>query len=401
MNLINRALLDESVKAVVLVIDSGGGYADYCEEYTLTYWSLRLKSLLKPSLLQLSGGYYIAVAADHTYALPTSPVGSIGIIGRGPPIFIPSEYILETGAYKATGFSTLLFPFDMNRALDNFVSAVSKSRGDRLKLSLTQLKRGMIYFGSEALEVGLIDEIGSLQKAIKRAAEKAGLVKYEVIELGTSKTGLELLGSQNLTIEALDKLHPPPALHYLYLPSQSITQNLRSPTQPIGLANGGGKVLVDLSHGNRVSWWDLDVLIAELAKRNIVTSFISRRYDLIFKLAEASCLIIASPTQIYTEEECEAIVKFVRGGGTLIMFFDPAWEYIGVEGLLEGVVGPINSLSIRFGLFFAKGYLYNEEENFGLYRNIYIKNFVNDPLTINLTSLILFTSTHIRSVGES
>jgi len=393
------------------VVDSGGGYADYCEEIYLDLLELKAKKPLEASIITaLSGGYYIAVAADHIYALPTSFVGSIGVIGTGPPILIPSESVLETGAYKVTGFSTLLFPFNMSHALDNFVSAVEKNRGDSLKLSSTQLKKAMIYLGSEALEAGLVDEIGSMQKAILRAAENANLVQYEVVELeafGTSSnqssqgsSDYTPPDSRNLTLEALDELHPPPALHFIYLPPQVITQSLQSQKQPTELAIERGDVLVDLSHGNQISWWDLDILIAELANRNATVSFVPQRDDLDSKLTEASCLIVASPTEVYKDRECDSIAKFVDEGGQLVMFFDPAWEYIGTQGLSEGIIGPINSLSIRFGLSFAKGYLYNGEENFGSYRNIYIRNFVSSPLTRNLKSLVLFMGTHIRTAGR-
>ncbi len=409
-NLINQALLNESVRAVVLTVDSGGGFADYVEEIYHDLLELEAKKPLVASVVTaLSGGYYITVAADFIYALPTSFVGNIGVIGSGPPILIPSESVLETGAYKVTGFSPLMFPFNLSRALDNFVSAVQKNRGDRLKLSSTQLKRAMVYLGSEALEVGLVDDLGSMQKAITKAAQSAGLVEYQVVELVALGTGTYqfsqnfsnyTLESRNLTLQALDYLHPPPALHYIYLPPKIITQSSQSPEYPAELVAGEGNVLVDVSHGNQISWWDLDILIAELAKRNATVSLVSQRYDLSSKLANASCLIVASPTEVYTSDECESIRKFVDEGGLLVIFFDPGWEYIGTQGLLQGIIAPINSLSVNFGLSFAKGYLYNEEEHFGLYRNIYVRKFTSSQLTYGLRSLVFFTSTHIRSTGK-
>jgi len=409
-DLINQALLNESVRAVVLMVDSGGGFADYVEEIYLDLLELKAKKPLVASVITaLSGGYYIAVAADFIYALPTSYVGNIGVIGMGPPILIPSESMLETGAYKVTGFSTLLFPFNMSHALDNFVSAVQKNRGDRLKLSPTQLKRAMIYLGSEALEAGLVDDLGAMQKAIAKAAQNAGLVQYQVAELVALGTGTYQSSQdssnytqepRNLTLQALDYLHPPPALHYIYLPPQVITQSSYSTEYPAEPVAGKGNVLVDVSHGNQISWWDLDILIAELAKRNATVSLVSQRYDLSTKLTNASCLIVASPTEVYTDDECESIRKFVDKGGLLVVFFDPAWEYIGQQGLLQGIIAPINSLSVNFGLSYAKGYLYNEEEHFGLYRNIYIRKFTSSQLTQSLRSLVFFTGTYIRSTGK-
>jgi len=411
-DIINQAMLNDSVKAVVLVIDSGGGYADYVEEIYLDLLELktRNKPVVASVITALSGGYYIAVAADRIFALPTSFVGSIGVIGIGPPILIPSESVLETGPYKVTGFSRLLFSFNLSHALDNFVSAVQANRGDRLKLSSTQLKRAMIYLGSEGLEAGLVDEVGSLQRAISWAVNETKLTQYEVVELRPLTLGLNSSWqgssdyasgeSTNLTLQVLDELHPPPAIHYIYLPPQVIAQSSYPPKPLATPSTGSGNVLVDLSHGNQASWWDLDILIAELAARNITVSVASQRYDLETRLSDATCLIVASPTEVYTDDESDRIAEFIRKGGMLVMFFDPAWEYIGPEGLVQGIIAPINSLAIRFGLSFAKGYLYNEEEHFGSYRNIYVRDFKSSQLTLNLDSLVLFTGTHIRPTGE-
>ena len=410
LDMINQAMLNDSIKAVVLTVDSGGGYADYVEQIYLDLLELKEKKPLVTSVTRaLSGGYYLSVAADYIYVHPTSFIGSVGVIGKAPSILIPSETVLETGAYKVTGFSRLLFFHNLSHALDNFVYAVNKSRGNRLKISLTQLKKGMIYLGSEAINAGLADNIGSLQKAISHVAKEAGLREYEVVELKpresaayrfSSYSNYTTVGLRNVTLEILDKLHPPPAIHYIYLPPQVINQNYEFKEPSENSPSGRAKVLIDVSHGNRISWWDLEILISELAKRNVTVSFTSSWGDLESKLYNASCLIIASPTKVYTDEECFRIGEFVNRGGFLLIFFDPAWEYIGWQGLQQYIIAPINSLSTRFGFSFAKGYLYNDEKFFGIYRNIYVKEFSTSPLTQNLTSLVFFTATHINSMNK-
>jgi protease-4 len=410
-DMISQAISNDSVKAVVLVVDCWGGHAHYIEQIYLDLLELKEEKPLVASVVSaLSGGYYIAVAADYIYVHNSSLVGSIGAIGFMPPIVIPSEEAIETGAYKWTGRSLLLRFFNLSRDVDNFISAVEEGRGDRLKLSSTQLKRAMIYLGSEAIDEGLADETGSLQKAIKKVAQEANLVRYEVVELRPpevstyaslwSASSNVSLNWRNLTVETLSSLHPSPSIHYIYLPPQAITESSHTLESPAAFGTGRGQVLIDLSHGNWISWWDLDILIAELAKRDVTVSFVSQWYDLESRLTDASCLIVASPTEVYTDWECDVIENFVDEGGLLLMFFDPAWEYIGYEGLYQGVIAPINSLSTRFGLSFAKGYLYNEEEHFGIYRNIYVRNFASSPLTQNLKSLVFFTATHIYSMGK-
>ena len=416
-SIINNAMLNESVKAVVLVIDSPGGYANYIEQIYLDLLELKKKKPLVASVVSaLSGGYYIAVAADPIYVHPSSFLGNIGVIGTGPAILIPRESVLETGAYKATGFSTLLFYQNLSHALDNFVSAVEEGRvnaSNPLRLSSTELKRAMVYLGSEAVNVGLADYKGSLQTAIERAAQEARLTEYDIAELrprvlstytsslvSSNYTSAE---SGNVTLETLNKLHPPPAVHYIYLPPQGIAQRGSSPelfSEAAGVFTGSGNVVVDISHGNQISWWVLDILIAELAKRNVAVSFFSDWEDADSGFDEASVLIVASPTEVYSGEESSRVEEFVEKGGLVLLLFDPAWEHIGSQGLSQGIIAPINSLSVRFGLSFAKGYLYDEEEHFGIYRNIYVRNFIDIPLTQNVSSLVLFTATHVHSMNK-
>jgi len=409
--IINQALLNESVKAVVLSVDSPGGSAQYIEQVYLDLLQLKEKKPVVASVVSaLSGGYYISVAADYIYVHPTSTVGNVGVIGVGPPTLIPSETVLETGAYKVTGFSKLLFPFNLTHALDGFVSAVEAGRGGRLKLSPTELRRGKVYMGGEAVSAGLADEIGSLQKAVGKAAMEAGLERYGVVDLNRmiETRGLSV-GSYNqtavewrdLTVETLNRFHPPPAVYYLYLPPGRFTQGIPRTGTWAGMAaanitaamRGAGGVLVDNTHGNRVSVVELDTLIGELAKRNVTVSFVSKWDELRPALANASCLIVASPTQAYCTEEARSIEDFVDDGKMLLLFFDPASEYLEMSALSA----PINSLSTRFGLSFAMGYLYNEDDHYGFYRNIYVRSFADSNITRGLSSIVFFTATHIYS----
>ncbi|MEM2849587.1 MAG: S49 family peptidase, partial [Candidatus Bathyarchaeia archaeon] len=305
--IISHALRNSSIKAVVLRVDSPGGYADLIEEIYLDVLELKkVKPVVASVTMALSGGYYIAVATDYIYAAPTSFVGNVGVIGVMPPTLIPSETVIETGVYKATGFSKLLFPFNLSHALDNFASAVETGRGNRLKISPVELRRGTIYLGSEAVKLGLIDEIGALQKAISKAAEEAGLVEYDVIDLNEafkevgyswgSLSSNSTLDWRNLTVETLNSFQPPPSIWYLYLPSESgftVLSNVESPSEGTSVFNehGRGLVLIDRSHGNRVSTWDLDILIAELAGRNITVQFSSSWSNAVSMLGNASCLI--------------------------------------------------------------------------------------------------------------
>jgi protease-4 len=116
--------------------------------------------------------------------------------------------------------------------LDNFVSAVKMGRGDRLKIPDTELRRAKVYLGAEAVSLGLVDEIGSPEKAVEKAASMANLTEYEVIVLSKGATAAlqivkERLNStgpawSTLDLEMLSKINPPPAIYYLYLPPEKL-----------------------------------------------------------------------------------------------------------------------------------------------------------------------------------
>ncbi|MBS7642519.1 S49 family peptidase [Candidatus Bathyarchaeota archaeon] len=406
LRLIESAAVNSSIKALVVYVNSPGGYADLVEAIHLELSSLgRVKPVVCVAQLALSGGYYIAVAAEHIYVYPTSYVGSIGVIGIGPSILVPSERVMETGPYKIVGFSRLLFPYNITEALDNFLDAVESGRRGRLRLSRDELSRGLIYIGSEAVKLGLADELGSIRDALNLASKKAGIEEYEVVDLNTGKPYTEYTSSRELyeylwkdiSLEALSKTHPPPALYYIYLPPQLYLE-LASQYHTIvyNTTYSNGRVLVDLSHGNTVSWIDLDVLSGKLVENGASIAFTRSWMDIEDKLLNSSALIIATPTVAYTDREAKLVEEYVEKGGILLLFFDPSVEYVSIPNLAY----PINTIASRFNIYFAGGYLYNNLENFGFYRNIYAyiaKEAIDNPIVLNVTRIALFTATHIYS----
>jgi len=403
--IINMALTNESIKAVVIKINCPGGYANLIEQIYFDLLQLKNKKpICAVAISALSGGYYIAVASDYIYVQPTSTMGNVGVIGQGPPILIPSEQALETGPEKLTGYSRLGFAFNLRHALNSFVSAVLSGRKDRLKLTLIELKKGSIYLGSEAIATGLADEAGSVQSAINRAARQANITEYETQDLNkiyqaSLASSLSLQSKiewRNLTLETLDEMIPPPALYYLYLPPKILHQGIQS-IQPSEeevsnvTKSGNGLILIDETHGNLASARVFNRLMGELTRRNATSGLVYTWKELSEDLANASCLIVASPTTDYSKDEVDRIEKFVDAGGMLFLFYDPAADYVEVPALSE----PINTLAARFGILFAEGYLYNQEENYGNYRNIYVKDLANHNLTEGLSAIVLFTATHI------
>ncbi len=398
---IQEAINDKNVKAVVLEIDSPGGAAYLVEQVYLEILELKsVKPIVASASMALSGGYYLAVSADHIFALPSAMVGNVGVIGVGPSFIIPSESTYETGPKKITGFSPALFPFNISKTLDNFVNAVTIGRGSRLNIQISNLKRGSVYLGIEALHFGLVDEIGSHQKAINYAAELADLETYEVESL-VAKVANNTL-SLNLhypTISDLNRVNPPPALYYLYMPNDMYVQNgEEAPTITIDEGENEteatknlGQVVVDASHGNRVSPWVLDSLTSELVKRGVYVGYGTDWEVVENGLDYATCLIICAPTKYYSYEQYLSIKEFVEKGNMLVLLSDASAEFLNSNS----IQGPINSLANHWGFNFGKGYLYNIENYYGFYRNIRVIQFEDNFLTENLKEVVFFTTTYL------
>ncbi len=396
-SLIRSASENSRVKAVVVVVDSFGGYSNYVEQL---YLSLKRLNERKPvvalAVNALSGGYYICAAAGYALAHPSSFVGAVGVISTAPPLLVPSEVVVETGPYKHTGFSRLLFFSNLSHALDAFLSAIEEGRGFRLKASREELSRGLIYLGTEAVKLGLVDEIGTFDQALEKAVERAGLVFYNVVELGEEESEQKGVYSwSNVTLSLLESLHPPPAIYYAYVPAAALASG--QPLQQAGPPTGGGKVVIDLSHSNMVSWWSLDAFLAELARRNVTAGFYDSWSKVEEALDDAACLVVAAPTRPYREDEAKRVEEFVKKGGILILLFDPSYEYIGQLGLSNYVVAPVNSLAARFGITFSYGFLYSESDYYGIYRNVRVRDFSNSTLFKGVKEMVLFTASAVRT----
>jgi protease-4 len=188
---IRRARLAPDVKAVVLRVSSPGGSALASD----IIW--RETELLKEAGKTLvvsmgdyaaSGGYYIAAGADRIFANPTTITGSIGVFGMLPY----AEELLKdkmglafddvkTHAHAGIGLDAALdrvqleaINASITNVYEDFVGIVADGRGMSYD-EVDAIARGRVWTGSDALEVGLVDELGDLDAAIAHAAELAGL----------------------------------------------------------------------------------------------------------------------------------------------------------------------------------------------------------------------------------
>ena len=218
LDMLRYARENDSIKAVVLRIDSPGGGASATEQVYLDVLRLRGQKPIVASIgaRGASGGYYIAVASNFIYAEPTSQLGSIGAWCILPTPEELDEDIITTGPFKATGGSRRKVTDELEMVRQEFVMAVTSQRGDRLKLSDEELSRAEIYSGVESLRYGLIDDIGTSTAAVEKAASLAHIRNYEVVKLyiqtpDISPLDMEALKSQTGMM---------PIYYYLYFESE-------------------------------------------------------------------------------------------------------------------------------------------------------------------------------------
>ena len=207
--LLRQAREDETVKAVVLRVNSPGGGVYPSEQIRREVELLREAG--KPVFASMgdvaaSGGYWISMNADRIYADESTITGSIGIYG----LFLTGPRALEKIGVRADGVGTtpLAGAFDPTRALSpevgsiiqsvinkgyaDFIGKVSAAR-ERPQEEIDAVARGRVWSGAQARERGLVDELGGLRAAIAAAAAKVELEdgKYAVRYIERARTPFE------------------------------------------------------------------------------------------------------------------------------------------------------------------------------------------------------------------
>ncbi len=227
---IRKVAEDEKVKACVLRVNSPGGSGFASEQI----WKalMDLKAAGKPLVVSMgdyaaSGGYYISCMADHIVAEPNTLTGSIGVFG-----VIPNFGGLATGKLgvnfeevKTHQFGTLTTmrsatPAEaakVQKGIDEFYEIFTRRCAEGRGMEQDSIKAiagGRVWTGSDAINIGLVDELGGLNTALAKAAELAGIAdgKYyrKVYPEAKSslETFLEMFGEtkQDLTLRIIDRV---------------------------------------------------------------------------------------------------------------------------------------------------------------------------------------------------
>lgn len=203
---------DDDVEAVVFRVDSGGGSPIASDQI----WNAveRVQEMGKPVVVSMgsvaaSGGYYVAAGADHIFANETTITGSIGIyggklaIGEGlerigvniESVSVGGEFAEAFGVDKFTEFQRAQLRNALKRGYDRFTSIVAEGREMSVE-EVHERARGRVWSGADALDLGLIDEVGGYRDALSKAAELAGIeddVNVRVIHYPARRSGFEAL----------------------------------------------------------------------------------------------------------------------------------------------------------------------------------------------------------------
>ena len=185
---------DDDVKAVVLRVNSPGGSAYASEQIWHAMMNLKAK---KPVVVSMggyaaSGGYYISCPANYIIAEPTTITGSIGIFGMFPDFsgLLTEKLGIkfdEVKTNKHAAFGTMSRPFNaeemalLEQYIDRGYQLFRKRVADGRKQSveaIEEIAQGRVWLANDALKNKLVDEIGSLDKAIEKAANLAKLSEY-------------------------------------------------------------------------------------------------------------------------------------------------------------------------------------------------------------------------------
>jgi protease IV len=241
---LRQATEDERVRAVILEIESPGGGVVPTDQMHGEIQDFK-EETGKPVVVSMgataaSGGYYIATAADRIVANESTLTGSLGVIfeylnlAEAAEEYGIEQEVIKSGPYKDIGSSTRepseeeleILQAYVDEGYDQFVRVIVEGR-DLPESEVREIADGRVYSGLQAEILGLVDELGGLDRAADIAGELAGLEEEAtVIRYQRRSPGLgellrsRLAPSESEALKVLEEagLDPTPELRYLYRP---------------------------------------------------------------------------------------------------------------------------------------------------------------------------------------
>jgi protease-4 len=208
IKMLRKIRKDPSIKAIVLRVNSPGG-SSLASDNILRELDL-CRQAGKPVVVSMgdvaaSGGYYIACHADSIFAEPATITGSIGVFGMIPILEKTMRNKLgitfdtvRTQKFSAFGSAVYDFSPEESQLIQNrvdwiyqdFIGKVAVGR-KRSTEQINEIAQGRVWSAAKAKEIGLVDDLGGLDRALAAAAKLANLEKYRTTEYPQTKTGLE------------------------------------------------------------------------------------------------------------------------------------------------------------------------------------------------------------------
>lgn len=208
VKILRKIRQDDNIKAIVLRINSPGGSVLASENILREIQLCREAG--KPVVVSMgdlaaSGGYYIACQADSIFAEPNTITGSIGVFGMVPNLQKTMKENLgvtvdtvRTGKYSAFGTPFIQFSPEEERIMqasvdqiyEDFLQKVATGR-HMTRDQVHEIAQGRVWTGTRAQQIGLVDGIGGLDRAMASAARLANLEKYRTVEYPRTNKGFE------------------------------------------------------------------------------------------------------------------------------------------------------------------------------------------------------------------
>jgi protease-4 len=221
-NLVRKARLDQSIKAIVFRVNSGGGSSLASENI---WRELSLAKQEKPVIISFgdvaaSGGYYISCAADSIFALPTTITGSIGVFGIIPNMqaFFKNKLGVTFDGVKTGPYAdapSAVRPMNENEKkmiqaeIETIYSQFKQRVADGRRIDIADvdsIAQGRVWTGKLAIGIKLIDKFGGIEDAVKCAARMAKLNDYYVREYPEPENILDKLLGKKDPLNYLDKM---------------------------------------------------------------------------------------------------------------------------------------------------------------------------------------------------
>ena len=205
-----KAYKDKDVKAIVLRVNSPGGSALASENIWHEIEQAKkagIKVVTSMGDYAASGGYYISCSSDYIFAQPNTITGSIGVFGMIPSIqkFLKNKIgitIDRVNSNKHSDFGGIFRPLDdverdvIQNSIEEIYGLFTERVADGRNMTVSfvdSIGQGRVWAGIDAIQLGLVDELGSIDNAISKAAELAGISNYDVVYYPKQKDWFSML----------------------------------------------------------------------------------------------------------------------------------------------------------------------------------------------------------------